>query len=837
MLHDFRNASGLLERFAKTAARWLSVRSIQGLAFMDYSLDSQSLHEFASPLKADSLYWMIPLAGQPARACFSLTMAAVLFRNATALNSSCHGAESASFMKVTSDGCCLQICNQASWAPVGAADKGALLRGDTLATYETPRLIAAKVSRAVSQFIGACVAVFDVDSDDYEGACGTPPFDRLRAVRRAQEAKVSWVQSFPLLHMLKKKPFSCDGSAQEVSFLTDYLTELKTAGARILVGVHERALGGPLDGLVQSTASQLKTRQLDGLALLHASPSKALKMKAFRSAYLANDLCLLASIRISDDDASSASIGRVLRELSAHVDFLVIDTHHGGDAGPCRAAPAASLNRPLSGCLPQVSVRTALSWMHEAGADLSVDVCFSVDMRVFRYHTYGPRVLDGACHTEDHLDYEQVCRQDTWTFKQDDYTMTQVGLAHNTLLSFETPTTLRNKVTSASQSTPSACVAVYNYDYDDFRGNCHDTPYERLRALWTALGMPGIPQEEARPAAAAPPAKRVLMCVVSRNTELSTELPPNHCTHLVLAGASFDFDLDKLVVSESVWRLRRLWPEAELFLGLDDDRLNERLLGVGSEAGLQLSTAAAPLLREHGFRGLALLQLNRTSTQLAGLSAALPVMRQEFGNDLQIIVSLEVTDVEVPARILAARMEEILRYASLVVFQTHYTSHAGYCELALPSTFDAANSVPTVSLTCEQDGWTTLENTSGSSCVSRRRGDVWQAFESEALLGAKLERALERYPAACVALFNVDYDASGQTCSARRQFGRLAAVAEGERRVRLKSFRARGTPILEWSRSAPRLDCLGAERATAGQACAVPTCTAVSPQGSRPATK
>ncbi|CAN8018882.1 unnamed protein product, partial [Ixodes persulcatus] len=231
--------------------------------------------------------------------------------------------------------------------------------------------------------------------------------------------------------------------------------------------------------------------------------------------------------------------------------------------------------------------------------------------------------------------------------------------------------------------------------------------------------------------------------------------------------------------TDAVWRLRRLWPgSGEAFLGLEDERLTEWLLAAGAEAGLKLSTGAAPTLREHGFRGLALLRLNRTSTRLAALSAALPVMRQVFGNDLQIIVSLDVLDTMVPASLLASRLEEVFRYASLVVFQTHYTGHAGYCEPVFPSTFDMANSVGTVSVTCDEKGWARLEDPGGLLCASRRRGDLWQAFESEKQLGAKVERALKRYPAACVALFDVDLDAS--PCPSGRQFGRLAAVAESK---------------------------------------------------------
>ncbi|KAM7309324.1 hypothetical protein ISCGN_012955 [Ixodes scapularis] len=269
----------------------------------------------------------------------------------------------------------------------------------------------------------------------------------------------------------------------------DYLSGLKSPGALVLVAVHERALAGPLDGLVRSTARQLKSGQLDGLALLHASPSTALVLKAFRSTYLAEDLCLLASIRLSDDQTSSASGGKLLRELSAHLDLVVIDTHHGGGEGPCRAVAAASLNRPLSGCRPQVAVRTALSWMQEAGASLRAAACFSVDMRVFRYHTYGPGVLDGPCHSEEQLRYERVCRQAAWSFARDDYSVTQVGRDdEGALLSFETPDTLRDKVLSASRDRPSVCVAVFNYDYEDFGGHCHDKPYARLRALRAALG-------------------------------------------------------------------------------------------------------------------------------------------------------------------------------------------------------------------------------------------------------------------------------------------------------------------------------------------------------------
>lgn len=55
-----------------------------------------------------------------------------------------------------------------------------------------------QVSLALSRSPGACVAALDVDGDDYEGACGAPAFDRLRAVRRAQGADAAWATSLPL---------------------------------------------------------------------------------------------------------------------------------------------------------------------------------------------------------------------------------------------------------------------------------------------------------------------------------------------------------------------------------------------------------------------------------------------------------------------------------------------------------------------------------------------------------------------------------------------------------------------------------------------------------------
>ncbi|EEC08227.1 hypothetical protein IscW_ISCW018695 [Ixodes scapularis] len=794
-LLDLRKDSGLSERFAKAAVRWLSLRGLRGLAFLDYSSDSGNLAEFAPPLEAAALDWMSALSEQTV--CFALTLAAVAFRKAP--NASCADARSVSFMKVRS--ALRPVCNWASWV-VGPGGDGTLLRGDVLGFFETPRLIAQKVSLALSRSPGACVAALDVDGDDYEGACGAPAFDRLRAVRRAQGADAAWATSLPLTPSLPAV-----GDAETPPAGPDYLSGLKSPGALVLVAVHERALAGPLDGLVRSTARQLKSGQLDGLALLHASPSTALVLKAFRSTYLAEDLCLLASIRLSDDQTSSASGGKLLRELSAHLDLVVIDTHHGGGEGPCRAVAAASLNRPLSGCRPQVAVRTALSWMQEAGASLRAAACFSVDMRVFRYHTYGPGVLDGPCHSEEQLRYERVCRQAAWSFARDDYSVTQVGRDdEGALLSFETPDTLRDKVLSASRGRPSVCVAVFNYDYEDFGGHCHDEPYARLRALRAALGA-----KEARDTGGAEPT-RALVCLVSGSARLVSDLPPRHCTHLVLAGAGFDLERGQLLVPDAVGRLRRLWPgSGEAFLGLEDERLTEWLLAAGAEAGLKLSTGAAPTLREHGFGGLALLRLNRTSTRLAALSAALPVMRQVFGNDLQIIVSLDVLDSAVPASLLASRLEEVVRYASLVVFQTHYTGHDGYCEPAFPSTFDMANSVGTVSVTCDEKGWASMEDPGGLLCVSRRRGDLWQAFESEALLGAKVERALRRYPTACVALFDVDLDASA--CPSGRHFGRLAAVAESKLfGVGLKEGLDGPTPGVSSHRSPPAYYTVGATR-------------------------
>ncbi|KAM7309325.1 hypothetical protein ISCGN_012956 [Ixodes scapularis] len=423
--------------------------------------------------------------------------------------------------------------------------------------------------------------------------------------------------------------------------------------------------------------------------------------------------------------------------------------------------------------------------------------------------------------------------------------------------------------------------------------------------------------KEARDAGRAEPG-RALVCLVSGSARLVSDLPPRHCTHLVLAGAGFDLERGQLLVPDAVGRLRRLWPgSGEAFLGLEDERLTEWLLAAGAEAGLKLSTGAAPTLREHGFRGLALLRLNRTSTRLAALSAALPVMRQVFGNDLQIIVSLDVLDTAVPASLLASRLEEVVRYASLVVFQTHYTGHDGYCEPAFPSTFDMANSVGTDDLkedvlndlkdnlqddveddvleddvkddvynnllddlkndvkddveddirvvraferganrtalewmrqvgggrqicwsanmavlqyhllggwqpcdnesrlpyavTCDEKGWARLEDPGGLLCASRRRGDLWQAFESEALLGAKVERALKRYPTACVALFDVDLDAS--PCPSGRHFGRLAAVAESKLfGVGLKEGLDGPTPGVSSHRSPPAYYTVGATR-------------------------
>ncbi|XP_075552981.1 uncharacterized protein LOC142585835 isoform X1 [Dermacentor variabilis] len=820
--------------------------------------------------------------------CFSISMAALLYRSHKDYSAPCDDVSAVNYM---------QICEQPPWpAVVGSTGQASLAymgsQGEQIESHETADLLAVKVSRAVSHLPGACVAAFDVDRDDYEGVCGEP-FARLRAVRQAQQADKSRAgqgrslseekerdeeaepakrcmprgkeHERPLVCVLSERTenartvttsycthvvFSLRqfGSADLTVLPNGYLAQLQESGVRVLVAVHERLLQlSSLRESAEDTARQLRERKLDGLALLYVSrstrqlPSLERKMKELHDVYQNNGLCVLLSLQVVDYDKPTAYTGALLNSLNKYVDFLVVNTHYSGDYGPCRATPASTFNQPLSTCIPQVPVNRALEWMHNVTGG-SPYICFSVDMRAFAYHMYGPMVMDQVCYSEEHLHYEQVCSKDEWIYKQDDYTMTSLGQLSNILHSFETPSSLMNKVVAASLNVPSICVAAFNYDYEDSTGRCHGTPYARMKALRQWLdesktakkGMARIPKgftESSETEGGTTttsssledyPSERPLVCVISKNVEHEAAVPQGYCTHLVFSGALFNQATQTIVVPRGTWRWRKLRRDMALFLGFDDNSLIRHLIKYGSKAGLDFGTLAAQVLREQGFNGLALLNVNRTSRSIAKLSDALAVIHELFGNDLQVVVSLDIVDVAAPPTLMAVRLRDIFRFSHLVVFQTHYRQSLGYCEVALTSTFDIPNHSPTVPVdtalrwlgqmgtgkqacfsvnlaiiefsatgdsylcqqknilnyakACDTKNWVEVRQPRGALCTLRQKGKLWQAYETEDQLSAKVSKAFDRNTGACIALFNVDYENYNSACF--QKFGRMTSVVQ-----------------------------------------------------------
>ncbi|KAK8765932.1 hypothetical protein V5799_007280 [Amblyomma americanum] len=628
-----------------------------------------------------------------------------------------------------------------------------------------------------------------------------------------------------------------------------YLAQLQESGVRVLVAVHERLLQlSSLRESAETTAGQLRNRKLDGLALLYVSrstrqlPLLARKMKELHDVYQSNGLCVLLSLQMVDYDKPAAHTATQLSALYENVDFLVVNTHYSGDYGPCRATPASTFNQPLSTCIPQVPVNLALGWMQNMTGGSSY-LCFSVDMRAFAYQMYGPMVVDEACYSEEHLHYEQVCNKDEWTYKQDDYTLTNIGQLSNVLHSFETPATLKGKVLAASRSVRAPCVAAFNYDYEDSSGRCHGTPYARMKSLrqWLDEAAPAgkkgyasvqkgfLEPHETEDSTTTTsssfedyPSERPLVCVVSKTVHDEAAVPQGYCTHLVFSGALFNQVTKTVVVPRGIWRWRELRHDMALFLGFDDDKLIDYLIKSGSEAGMAFGTLAAKVLRGQGFNGIALLNVNRTSHGIEKLSSALPVIRELFANDLQIVISLDVVDISAPPTMMALRLNDIFKFSHLVVFQTHYRHSLGYCEVALPSTFDVPNHSPTVPVetalrwlgrmgagkqacfsvnlavieflesddsylcrkknllnyveACDTKNWVEVGQPRGALCTLRQKGKLWQAYETEDQLSAKISKAFELSTGACVALFNVDYENYNSACF--QKFGRMTSVVQ-----------------------------------------------------------
>ncbi|XP_077487335.1 uncharacterized protein LOC144098509 [Amblyomma americanum] len=824
--------------------------------------------------------------------CFTVSLAALLFSSRKGSSTECDDVNPVSYM---------QICDQPAWPAVTTGEGQSSLaymgsQGEHTESHETADLLAVKVSRAISRLPHACVAVFDVDRDDYEGVCGEP-FGRLSAVRQAQhDGKLKEKNAEGRSLTEKKKPADNGSEAikrcmprgkedesplvcvlsertesartvttsycthvvfslrhfdnADLSVLPEgYLAQLQESGVRVLVAVHERLLQlSSLRESAETTAGQLRNRKLDGLALLYVSrstrqlPLLARKMKELHDVYQSNGLCVLLSLQMVDYDKPASHTATQLSALYENVDFLVVNTHYSGDYGPCRATPASTFNQPLSTCIPQVPVNLALGWMQNMTGGSSY-LCFSVDMRAFAYQMYGPMVVDEACYSEEHLHYEQVCNKDEWTYKQDDYTLTNIGQLSNVLHSFETPATLKGKVLAASRSVRAPCVAAFNYDYEDSSGRCHGTPYARMKSLrqWLDEAAPAgkkgyasvqkgfLEPHETEDSTTTTsssfedyPSERPLVCVVSKTVHDEAAVPQGYCTHLVFSGALFNQVTKTVVVPRGIWHWRELRHDMALFLGFDDDKLIDYLIKSGSEAGMAFGTLAAKVLRGQGFNGIALLNVNRTSHGIEKLSSALPVIRELFANDLQIVISLDVVDISAPPTMMALRLNDIFKFSHLVVFQTHYRHSLGYCEVALPSTFDVPNHSPTVPVetalrwlgrmgagkqacfsvnlavieflesddsylcrkknllnyveACDTKNWVEVGQPRGALCTLRQKGKLWQAYETEDQLSAKISKAFELSTGACVALFNVDYENYNSACF--QKFGRMTSVVQ-----------------------------------------------------------
>ncbi|XP_064473686.1 uncharacterized protein LOC135388214 [Ornithodoros turicata] len=816
--------------------------------------------------------------------CFSVTLAALLFKGAGSPLAACKTSHPVSYMK---------ICKDSQWTAGVTTDVDVLaekrLGNGQVESHEAPALLAAKVSRAISMFPLSCVAAYQVDMDDYEGECGKP-FGRLKLVRQAQvkpiasdvppsdippgpeivsetspigstdserrrrcmapgkesarplvcvlSDRTSVPRNFTKQHcthiVLSLRRYPTVDAMRHVS--SDVYQRLKGRDVKVLVALHEDVLlYTSADKLAESTAVLLRGTQLDGLAFLYVSQTAPqlhklnLKLQTLHSFLKASDLCLLLSLQLSGYIAQPRLVDKALRDVSKNVDILVVNSHYPGSSDVCRAVHTSVYKQRLDSCVPVVAVETALSWLKFI-ASTSVEVpylCFSVDLRVFRYAGKAPL---GVCDSEEQLEYSKVCSETGWSTVYDVATDSLMRRKDTELETFDTASSLRRKVESAIADYPKACVAAYNYDFDDVVGFCK---VQRLPGIRAALDRTIRPasqmlREYDEPVSVHGDSSRVaskpLVCVLSRVTHGVPVIPQAECTHVVHREAWYDVLSGTIHIKESSLGLIAERPNIKHVVDLGGEIFLKNVLGGKPVVLEEIAANIAVSSRRMHLDGMAILDFNRTSKTIASLAPVLSIFRKAFSHDLILILGLEVLDGSLPTRTMTRRLLNTIKLADITIFQTHYRSGRGYCQVSYPSVYEykEGNLVPLAtaldwmkdlglphtcisfnmavleferlnsdirdcqrvsprnySETCNESGWKRDDETSESFSAVREKGSVWQSFESVQLLGQKVERALDQHPGACVAAFNVDLEDATQACEAHeRRFARVSAIAE-----------------------------------------------------------
>ncbi|XP_064473877.1 uncharacterized protein LOC135388325 [Ornithodoros turicata] len=732
--------------------------------------------------------------------CFSLSMSAFIFHNSSGPLSRCAAFSTENVMKV---------CDSDTWRSVRLNSTDILvemrLRGSDLALHEGGGGLPVKISRALSKYPLACVAVFDVDQDDYEGVCGEP-YASLASIRKSQlrwkppniEANASVVplvtetlppdsrargsvrnqncmpsgreSRVPLICILSDRTdvprtvtkqfcthivLSIRGYGPEIRRIEiihpEYLAGFIDSDAKLLLAIDESVLQSPnIRDIADYTAHQLKGRNMDGLAFLYVSRSSqqliqlVKKLQVLHSVYEANSLCLMLGAELSDYIQPPEDISFALGTVAQFVDILVVQTHYSENMGLCQAVPVSNFEQPGWSCVPRVAIETALNWMRLANITSTLPIsCFSVDMRVLRYTMQDALALERDCYTEDSVDFGKACMDEGWASAYDSSTMTMVGTKGHSLQSFESPQTLLKKISAARKIFPDACVAVFNYDYEDWQGVCRSDSYARMEAI--RIGLDNLATEDnttgagaedlfptaeplfpikyaANPTAASSPEPpltsdgRPLICVLSDGEYVENQIPRKYCTHLVHLGASFNFSTSSLIVPDSIWKYALLRPNMRHYLGFNSI-VSAYFTYTGPGTGEGFATVTALTLRSRQFNGIAIINVNKTSRSSSRLIPILKAIKKVYAGSLDVIVGLEITDLSVPPKTLATRMSDITRYADVVILQTHYRGPAGYCQVAFPSIYNPDSRSPTAPLVAALE-WARTLSGNQHTCVS-----------------------------------------------------------------------------------------------------------------------
>ncbi|XP_077486396.1 uncharacterized protein LOC144097609 [Amblyomma americanum] len=471
-----------------------------------------------------------------ASVCFSVSLGVYVFAGASAIPSECKSVHQRAYD---------MVCDGKQWEkilPSNPHGGAAISRSnDELLSYEEAAVGAKKVNTAVQKTPSACVAVFDVDMDDYEGVCGAP-FARLQSLLQAESlgesaeeelnrtttAAGSEVQVHsppsrcaaqkgdrrPLLCILSERTdrkrtvsrqlcthfvFSLRHMeyAAALRVLSSELVEdFKGVDAPLLVALDERALDSvPSHEFAHQTSAQLRRYGLHGLALLYVAVplvNAATLLPALvvlHTTYREDNLCLAFSAQVLADADDSAISVPSIKQIARFTDMFILNTHYAGYMGPCRVIAASTLQEDRKSCIPTLPVETAAEWLKqvEESSPQGPALFVSVDMRSFRYRVYQRPALEASCNLEEHAEFIQVCNNTGWRELHIRATAAAVKVKGNDVVSYETPESVKVTALSVRRAVQHGSVAVFNADFEDWQGSCLGKPYPRLEALRNAL--------------------------------------------------------------------------------------------------------------------------------------------------------------------------------------------------------------------------------------------------------------------------------------------------------------------------------------------------------------